>query len=273
MEGTRSPRLQGIVLDPAPAEPALALEARAARASFRPRRALHTLRRLIQDPDSTENALEVVYAIGTGDTERGIRRLARAAEGRRLLAARPSLLAALSDRDALARMPEDSLGRAYLAYLDRTGFEAGGLVALEGRVRERWVRDEGYLLPDAARAWFRDRMLLVHDLEHVLTGYGTDEVGEATLLAFDFGQAPGFANALLTFGAAFEVWRSLGRCWLAYAVRAWRRGRRARLLVALPFETLLTLPLDTVRGLAAIDPASRAHPAGVLRRGPSAPLS
>ena len=58
-----------------------------------------------------------------------LRRFAASSNGRALLAERPSLLAALSDREVLARMPRASLGRAYLDYLDRNGFAPNGLLA------------------------------------------------------------------------------------------------------------------------------------------------
>jgi len=263
----RDPRRPDLVVErePVAAEPELALAPPPPRRRSQLRRALRTLRRLLDDPDSTENAIEFFHAIGTRDFERAFRRFAAAPGGARLLRRRPSLLAALADREALARLPDGSLGRAYLAYLERTGFAPDGLVALERRVRERWVCEEGEPRLDGARVFFNERSMLVHDLEHVLTGYGTDDIGEATLLAFSLAQAPGVAQALLTLGAALDVLGTVGRSWPAYALRAWRRGRRARWLVTLPYEELLALPLETVQVLAGLEPAARTHPSGLLR--------
>jgi len=106
--------------------------------------------------------------------------------------------------------------------------------------------------------------MLVHDLFHVVTDYGTDDVGEATMLVFTLAQTGGRANALLTAGAIVQVWRSLGVRWLGYVVQAWRRGRRAALM-ALPWEELLPLPLDTVRRMGRVEPSARAHPGGIWR--------
>jgi ubiquinone biosynthesis protein COQ4 len=232
---------------------------------FRWRRAWRSLRALLADPDDTEKAIDVVYAIGRGDFERTFQRFVRSPCSRPLLRQRPSLAAALSDREALARMPEGSLARAYLLYLERTGFRPTGLLEVNERVHARWERQEGVPRLDPLRAWFRDRLILTHDLLHVVTDYGTDDVGEATLLAFSFAQAPGRADGLLTLGAATQVWKALGARWLRYVFRAWRRGRRAAFLAALPWEDLLPLPLDTARGLMAIEPAEQAHPGGILR--------
>ena len=43
---------------------------------------------------------------------------------------------------------------------------------------------------DAEHEWFYDRINVMHDLWHVLTGYGTDELGEAALIAFSSGADP-----------------------------------------------------------------------------------
>jgi ubiquinone biosynthesis protein COQ4 len=229
------------------------------------RRALRSLRALIADSDDTEKAIDLFYAIGIRDHERSFERFAATPTGRRLLAERPSLPGALSDRVALARLAEGTLGRAYLAYLDRTGFDPVGLVELQLRVQARWEAEEGMPPPDPLRAWFRDRSILVHDLFHVLTDYGTDDLGEATLLAFTVGQFGGRANWLLTLGASLECLRALGPRWLPYVVRAWRRGRGSTWLLALPWEELLPLRLDTVRRLVGVAPADEAHPAGIWR--------
>ena len=229
------------------------------------RRALAEVRALIDDPDATDHAIHLAYALGTREFERNFQRFASTASGAALLAERPSLLAALSDHAALSGLRESSLGRAYLAYLEANGFAPGGLLEVQNRVQDHWERTENVAPLDPLRAWFRDRTLLVHDLFHVLTEYGTDELGEATLLAFSLAQLGGRSQALLTFGAALEVWRALGWRWLVYDFRAWRRGRGASWLVALPWEELLPLRVETVRRLAEVVEAAEAHPRGVLR--------
>jgi ubiquinone biosynthesis protein COQ4 len=229
------------------------------------RRARQSLRALLADPEDTEKAVDLTYAIGRNDFERAVQRFLSSARGRRLMERRPDLASALSDREALARMPENSLGRAYLAYLEANGFSATGLVDVERRVAARWQLQDGVPEIDAWRGWFRDRMIMTHDLSHVVTGYGTDNVGEATLLAFNTAQNGGRANVFLTFGACFNAWRGLGRGWPGYVFAAFRRGRRAIPLVEMPWEDLLPLPLETVRELTHLQPAEDAHPRGIWR--------
>ena len=223
------------------------------------RRAFRALRALLADPDDTVKAIEVNLAINARSFERSFRRFVESSEGRALLAERPSLAAALSDRAALERMHPDSLGRAYLHYLDRNGFRPTGLLELQWETQARWVREEGLPALDPERAWYLDRGTLTHDLFHVVTGYETDELGEAALLAFSQAQIGGIGNGLLTAGATFESIRRVGPGWLHCAYEAWRRGRRAGRLVALPWEELLPLRLATVRRIARVGEPEETH--------------
>lgn len=230
------------------------------------RRALRALRELLADPDQTEKAFEVFLALDGGHTERFFQRLRTQPHGPRLLAERPCLLSRLSDRAALAALPEGSFGRAYLAYLERTGLDPGGLVRLKSEMEAR-AAALGDVLPviDPVREWFRVRGILTHDLWHVLTDYGTDEIGEAALLAFSCAQLPGRANRLLFAGAGLRGTSDYGIGFARYLYQAWRRGRRAVWLAALPYEDLLDQPLEAVRESARIEPAAVAHPGGIRR--------
>jgi ubiquinone biosynthesis protein COQ4 len=219
------------------------------------RRAWRALRRLLRDSSQTQNAFEVVAALDPDSAQRAFERMLAHPEGRRLFVERPRLLDHLADRDALARLPDGSLGRAYLAHIERWGLDPGKLIAI-GRGYGGSTIDEG------AR-WASERSTLAHDLQHVLTGYGADDLGEATLLWFSYGLERGRGTALLMLGAAWESRGRAGRGWWRYVWRAWRRGRRAGELGALPWEELLAEPLADVRRIAGIDAPELAHPDGV----------
>jgi ubiquinone biosynthesis protein COQ4 len=230
------------------------------------RRALRALRALMANPNDTKQAFEIFDAIDADACERAFRRFHADPTGRRLLAARPSLPDHLADRPALAHMAPGSFGRAFLAYLDETGFDPRGLLQLKADL-EADLRTRGEVRPplDPAREWFRDRGLYTHDLMHVLTGYGTDELGEATLLPFTWAQNGGHANAILVIGVALRGISVVGPRFLRYLWQAWHRGRRTPWLGVLPYEELLPLPLAEVRRIAGVVPAETAHPGGILR--------
>jgi ubiquinone biosynthesis protein COQ4 len=231
-------------------------------------RALRALRALLADPDQTEKAFEIFLALDGDQEELGFQRFHAHPTGRRLLHERPDLLAVLTNRERLHAMPGGSFGRAYLAYLERTGLDPAGLVQLKSELEARACRDgEAVYRLDPAREWFRNRTILMHDLWHVLTGYGTDPLGESALLPFSFAQLGGRANGLLTAGATARGGIEFGPSFLRYMYQAWHRGRRAAWLMAMPYEELLPQSLDTVRAFAAIVPAETAHPAGIWRGG------
>lgn len=89
-------------------------------------------------------------------------------------------------------------------------------------------------------------LLHLHDLHHVVTGYGTGLVGEAEISAYELrGGCRSFVVHLLCFGAIL--------CALFVAprriLRAWRRARGARTLyyTDIPYEALLGMSVAELR--------------------------
>ena len=185
---------------------------------------------------------------------------ARHPDGQRLLAERPSLLDTLSDRSALATLPAGSFGRAYAAFIASADLSPEGLVAAEATAEARNPRPP----VDADREFFANRMRDMHDLWHVLTGYGMDEAGEAALLAFNLGQVPNLGMALIVAASAVIGPKDLASLLSAVLLQAWRRGQQTPMLSVAPYERLLSRPLDEVRLLLNIQPARAAHPKGIL---------
>jgi ubiquinone biosynthesis protein COQ4 len=225
------------------------------------RRAWRALQNLIADPERTDQVFEIVRALSGNSFERAYQRFAATAEGQRLLAERPSLLATLSDREALWAMPEGSFGRAYAEFMDAGKLDAAGLVEAEQMAEQNFAQ-QGPLDPD--REFFGDRLRDMHDLWHVLTGYGRDEAGEATNLAFTLGQVWNPGIALIVVAGALLGPKEPTCYWQRYLFSAWRRGRKASLLTAAAYERLLPLPLSDVRRQLGIEPASATHPGGIL---------
>ena len=202
------------------------------------RRGLAALRKLMDDPDSTQYAFELVDAVDPDAHARHLRRLRNDPEGQRLLEERPRLSDVLCDREALARMPDGSFGRAYLEFIEKNHLDPGGLIELRNSLDAPDSSDEH---------WIRDRALLTHDLWHVLAGCDTSGEGEAELLPFSWAQDGSRSNALLTLGTAYYSSKANGFALQRRMLRSWRRSRRAAWLPALPYEELLPQPLEDVR--------------------------
>ena len=218
---------------------------------FEARRSWHLVRALIADPARTELVFELIEAVGGAGDEPLFQSFAASAAGRALLAERPELVAPLAERAALAALPAESFGRAYLAFAEARDFAADGLQ----RVSDRTVIGELNASLDADRRWFYRRVTAMHDLWHVLTAYGTDEPGETALLAFSLGQGLGGRGFRLLLAAA--AWKGSWTGAFAFQrglAAAWRRGRSSAPLVEARYEELLPLPLDVVRRSLRIAP-------------------
>jgi ubiquinone biosynthesis protein COQ4 len=225
------------------------------------RRAWNALQTVIKDPDRTDQVFEIIEGLAGNAFENQFQRFAAHPDGQRLLAEKPSLLAALSDRDALRALPEGSFGRAYLAFMEEAGLTAEGLVEADDAAARARPTEDPDVGPD--RDFLGDRMRDMHDLWHVLTGYGRDEAGEAANLAFSLGQMWNLGMGLIV-GAAIVVGpKDIRLSWARYLIAAYRRGRRTSFLAVAPDEELFPLPLSEVRRRRGVPPSGEFHPQGI----------
>ena len=225
-------------------------------------RAWRAIKALRAQTDNIEHAFEVMIALDGGQMEAMFQRFLAEPGAVLLLAAKPSLLRALSDSDALRALPEGSFGRAYLHLMETTRYDADGL-----KKAGQPAAGLEELLPGPERQWFIERSGCIHDLLHVLTAYGQDWAGETSLLAFDCGLAPLRARMVGLLGAMMTApWWPL--FWVHhFMLRAWLRGIRARIPLSYRWEEALTRPLEEVRRDLSIEPVWVAHPKGILAGG------
>src|SRR5207244_538961 len=80
---------------------------------------------------------------------------------------------------ALRAVPAGSLGRAYHEFMVEEDLSAEGLVA-QSQIPRPAMSDDV--------TWFRERSREMHDLLHIVAGYGRDPLGEACVTAFSFAQ-------------------------------------------------------------------------------------
>ena len=173
-----------------------------------------------------------------------IARLKQTPHGRRLLAERPSLQGPELDLDALDGMPEGTLGRALARY-----FRDNNISPFV--TRQPIERDVDYI---------SKRYRETHDIYHLVTGYGTDLVGEMALQAFAMGnlgiRSPWF---ILPFGYLASLMpgavgalgeappRMMPMAYIRLLRTAHRRGAQARPFLDFPFEDHWGTPLADLR--------------------------
>lgn len=177
--------------------------------------------------------------------------------GRRLLEEERSLLPVLSDLETLWVLPEGSLGREYARFmqdeeLSITDFAEASLASmneLDYTDRRAWV--------------LAQRLRDMHDLIHVVSGYGRDLLGEMSVLSFSSGRPGHGENPRLSFilRLARRNFVRSGRPDAATVLRdAEERGARAAFLPAVEWESLLPLPLSLVRERLNVSPPPAYEP-------------
>lgn len=214
------------------------------RQRIRPLVALRAFRKVLQDPEDTESGARLVLSLDGDRGERNFLRFAAHPYGARVLAEQRNLVSPLSDRAHLRTLPEASLGRRYLAFMEEEGLSIEGLEQAVAPVQRELEALFGEL--DAPRRLFSDRIGALHDLWHVVTGYSRDLIGELLLLGFSYEQLHTRAYAWMVPLAAFvNEFRIPGTRRLVALARS--RGRNAVWLPAEDWESLLALPLEEVR--------------------------
>ena len=134
----------------------------------------------------------------------------------------------------LRALPESSVGRAYVSWLDREG------VSPDTRSRVKYIDDEEC-------AYVMQRYRECHDFYHAITGLPVFVEGEVALKAFEF------ANTLLpmTGLSLFAIMRMMPperkRFWNTYLPWAVNNGLRSKDIINVYWEEELERDVDDLR--------------------------
>ena len=210
--------------------------------------ALRAVRNLMRNREDTQQVFLLIEALRGKTTLRQFARFRQTETGRAVLCENRRLLDRLSDRASLAALPAGTLGRAYYDFMASESLSAEGLVAVS-RIERPPAADDVTL--------FRERNREMHDLLHVLTGYGRDALGEACLVAFSYAQTKLKGFALIALFAARRIARARPGQPVRRAVfEGYRHGRSAGWLPGADWEALLSQPVEAVREQFAVKPAT-----------------
>jgi ubiquinone biosynthesis protein COQ4 len=209
---------------------------------MQPGRAWRAFRRLVADKEDTRQVFEIMRALAGRSFPKGYGRLLKTIEGGRQAALAIEFADRLEDRAWLESFSEGSVGAAYRDFIAPRALSAYGLAADSRKLADTDIDVQHPV------AWYVRRLRDVHDIWHVLTGYGTDALGEACVVAFSYPQTGSLGFALIAGGAACEFARGSGDPAYAKAIwQAYRHGRESAWLPALDYEALFAQPLEAVR--------------------------
>lgn len=201
--------------------------------------AAKALRRLIANPEATNEVFTVIRALSGPALQNGYMRFAQTEVGRRVLREEIDLLDTLSDRASLAQRAPNTLARHYLNFVTHENISADGLVdaSEDGEFRDL----------EGGVAHFGMRQRDMHDLWHTLTQYGRDELGEVCLLAFTYAQTRNRGVGAICLTGCAKLSEYYGAGVFRAAWNAYRDGKRAAWLPGQDWEHLLFQPIDEVR--------------------------
>ena len=214
---------------------------------IRPIAALRAVHGLIRDREDTRQVFLLMDALRGKTSVRQLTRFRRTQTGQIVLAERRQLIDRLQDRAGLATLPRGTLGRAYHDFMAAEHLSAEKLIEVSEFSKK--------LPPGDDMTLFRERNREMHDLLHVVTGYGRDPLGEACLTAFSFAQTGLKGFAVIAIVAAHRISCALpGQPVRRTVFEGYRRGRRAKWLVSADWESLLAEPVEAIRARYGIDP-------------------
>ena len=205
--------------------------------------AFRAMGKLLSDPNDTTQVFKIMRALNAGTAQKNYNRLLQTAQGGRLAYERLELIERLTDREWLNQFAPSTVGAAYRAFLDKTGYSADGLAAIGNEVHGTTARiDHPY-------AWFGRRERDIHDIWHVLTGYQADDpLGELCLVAFTYAQTRGTGWGFIALMGALKSFREKDGKYARLAVReGFRHGKAAAWLHGEDIEKLFAEPLDAAR--------------------------
>jgi ubiquinone biosynthesis protein COQ4 len=212
------------------------------------KRALAALRKVLANPDDTEQVLVFLGLINSGrSTSARLDRFFADPAARKLYDEHRAIDSHTVDLDVLAALPEGTLGHTYAKFL-----------------RSRGLTPEVFDGPpagvtDPRLSYVIQRMRQTHDLWHVVTGCNTDPAGEIALQAFTFAQVRAPGNALLAAAGMLRGVREKPGL-VRDVITLYRTGARARRLPSFAWEDHWATPLSEVRTMLGlpVEPPARA---------------
>lgn len=194
---------------------------------FRPLKVLHHFGKLVEDKEDTAQVFHIIEATKGRKSHAQARAFIRSPEGQRFLREEIDIPAMLDDHARWADCGPNTVAAHYIAFMKREGLSAAGLVAES----HKWAPPES--LPRDQTQWYFDRLRDTHDLFHVLTGYGRDALGEASLLGFSYEQNHNTGILFIAYAAARQIKKVSGtRAPLYAAIKEGRRLGRAAAKIA-----------------------------------------
>jgi ubiquinone biosynthesis protein COQ4 len=160
--------------------------------------------------------------------------------GRRILRERPRITSTSLDLPYLRSLPKNTLGAAYVAWLDREK------VSPDTRTSVRYIDDEEC-------AYVMQRYRESHDFYHALTGLPTYREGEVALKAFEFANTGLPMTGLASLSVFTLKGKERERFWDVYGPWAVRNGLQGEDVINIYWEEEMESDVEELRTRLGIE--------------------
>ena len=166
-----------------------------------------------------------------------------------------SLHPVLLDFDAMRAMPEGSLGRAYVEFMESNAIDIVSFAeaSFKNMKREDYANGSAWAMANRLRD--------IHEIVHVLSGYGTDVLGEMCELVFNLDEDPRPQAVRFVVRMNLIKFEEAGHAHARAAIaEACARGKKAGVLVGQDWAEMLKGDLEDVRKHLGIEPPVEYRP-------------
>lgn len=210
---------------------------------MRPLKAWRHFRKLVANKEDTEQVFHITEALKGRRSHRQAWAFIASEDGKRYLAEETDIPGMLDDRDRWAACGPNSVAAHYIAFMKREGLTAAGLVAES----EKFMPPERQL--GDLTEWYFKRLRDTHDLCHILTAYGREALGEASLLGFTYEQNHNRGIWFIAYAAAHQIGKKTRTRAPIYAsiAEGRRLGRAAAKLAHMDVERVMRMDIAAAR--------------------------
>jgi ubiquinone biosynthesis protein COQ4 len=236
-----------------PGDASVAATPRPTAASGKPRydwaRAIGALRRLFKNKEDTAEVFEIMFALNGRAYAEDYARLLQTSEGGRIAYERIEFAERLLESEWVESFPPGSVGAAYREFQAAEHLSMGGLIEESHKALPAEELDQRH-----PYAWWFRRIRDLHDVWHVLTGYGRDALGEMCLAAFAYQEVRGAGWALIVTGGFLRCHGPAAGAARRAMLEARARAMRAAWLPGEDYEQLMFEPLEAARARLRLTP-------------------
>jgi ubiquinone biosynthesis protein COQ4 len=237
---------------------------------YRPLTALDAVRKLIRNKEDTAQVFRLLFALRGNSFDRNFKRFSQTSVGQRVLANKEDLVDVLCDRAYLESLPNGSLGRTFLAFMDDCGITPQGLTeaANEAGLGEISIPEDMHR--------YGMRVRVQHDLWHVVAGYGCDGFGEVCNVAYSYPHTGNIGFMVIAIAGGWNYSKAFPNEPIMAAMwQGLKRGKATKWLPATDWEAMLPLPLSQVRaqlGIKDLPSKYIAAPAAIAQSRAASPV-